>query len=148
MASKPTGRPNGRPTKYEGQKTIDRVKRFVELGATDVEIAQNLDVDEDTIYEWKNKHPEFSEALSKAKTIADSEVENALLKSAKGFSRKIQKFDQDGNLVDTLEELPPNPTSMIFWLKNRQRDRWRDKQDVEHSGVIETVNVNIIKKPV
>jgi len=42
------------------------------------------------------------------------------------------------------EELPPDPTSMIFYLKNRRPDRWRDKQEVEHKG---DLIVNINRKP-
>jgi hypothetical protein len=30
--------------------------------------------------------------------------------------------------------IPPDPTSMIFWLKNRRPESWRDKTEVEHSG--------------
>lgn len=28
-----------------------------------------------------------------------------------------------------VEHYPPDATSMIFWLKNRQPDKWRDKRD-------------------
>jgi len=37
-------------------------------------------------------------------------------------------------VVPTTKHYPPDATSAIFWLKNRQRDKWRDKQDVVHSG--------------
>ena len=32
-----------------------------------------------------------------------------------------------------VEHMPPDPTSMIFWLKNRDPARWRDAWQVEHS---------------
>jgi hypothetical protein len=32
-----------------------------------------------------------------------------------------------------VEHMPPDPTSMIFWLKNRDPERWRDVQQLEHS---------------
>lgn len=28
---------------------------------------------------------------------------------------------------------PPDTTAAIFWLKNRQPDKWRDKQDIDHT---------------
>ena len=31
--------------------------------------------------------------------------------------------------ADFIEHFPPDPTSMIFWLKNRQPDKWRDKRE-------------------
>lgn len=42
----------------------------------------------------------------------------------------------DGKVVETplIKHYPPDPTSMIFWLKNRQKDKWRDKQTTEHEG--------------
>ena len=58
-----------------------------------------------TFCDWKNKHPEFSEALKRSKEVADFEVENALFKKAK--------------MGDV--------TAQIFWLKNRQPRKWRDK---------------------
>lgn len=33
----------------------------------------------------------------------------------------------------------PDTTAGIFWLKNRRPDKWREKQELEHSG-----NVNIV----
>jgi hypothetical protein len=32
-----------------------------------------------------------------------------------------------------VEHMPPDSTSMIFWLKNRDPERWRDAWQVEHS---------------
>jgi hypothetical protein len=32
------------------------------------------------------------------------------------------------------EHVPPDVTAQIFWLKNRRRDEWRDKQEHEHTG--------------
>ena len=36
-------------------------------------------------------------------------------------------------VVDYIERYPPDTTAAIFWLKNRQRATWRDKQDVEQT---------------
>ncbi len=36
------------------------------------------------------------------------------------------------NITKVVEkQLPPDPTSMIFWLKNRRPEEWRDKTDVD-----------------
>lgn len=34
------------------------------------------------------------------------------------------------------KEVVPDTTAQIFWLKNRRPDKWRDRQQVEHSGEI------------
>jgi hypothetical protein len=36
--------------------------------------------------------------------------------------------------AEYVRHYPPDPTSMIFWLKNRQPQDWRDKQEHEHTG--------------
>ena len=49
----------------------------------------------------------------------------------------------DGEIVQTelIKYYPPDATSAIFWLKNRQPKKWRDKQETEHSGRIEVASL-------
>lgn len=135
----------GRPTKYKIEYN-NIAKSLASRGCKDIEIAEAFQVNEDTIHEWKKVYPDFSEFLKQGKEQFDSgEVENALLKSAMGFKRVVQKLDRDGIPIEILEEVPPHPTSLIFWLKNRQPVRWRDKQEVEHQGIQQPI-INIITK--
>lgn len=49
--------------------------------------------------------------------------------------------EEIGQMVVTKEvtkEVVPDTTAQIFWLKNRRPDKWRDKQDVQISGALET----------
>jgi len=58
-----------------------------------------------------------------------------------------KKCQEKAMLVVTKEitkEIPPDATSMIFWLKNRRSKEWRDKQEIEHSGEIETTNLKSV----
>jgi len=137
----------GRPTKYEGEKTVRQAYSIVsKLGATGPELAQALDVSIDTISEWQNKYPQFSAAIKDGRDYFDTiQIENALAARARGMRKKTITTDEDGNVVIKEEELPPDPTSMIFWLKNRNKDRWRDKTDVEHSGNVEVIS-NVFEK--
>lgn len=90
-------------------------------GLTDEQIAKNIGITATTLYEWKNRFPEISDALKKGKEVVDYQVENALLNKALGG--------------DT--------TAQIFWLKNRRPDKWRDKpaenknEDIEVKVVID-----------
>ena len=45
-------------------------------------------------------------------------------------------------MVEVERAIPPDTTAQIFWLKNRKREAWRDKQEVEHSGEM-TQKVNV-----
>ncbi|MNQ95572.1 hypothetical protein D3C85_1111360 [compost metagenome] len=40
---------------------------------------------------------------------------------------------------------PPDAGAAMNWLKNRQGKKWRDKQDIEHSGKIDTNKPDLSK---
>lgn len=128
----------GRPSKYD-PKFIEQAGKLCALGATDKDLADFFGVAESTLNKWKLDYPEFSESLKASKAEADARVERSLYERACGYSHPSEKiFNADGAAlrVDTIEHYPPDPTSMIFWLKNRQPSKWRDKQDHEHSGEV------------
>ena len=107
------------------------------LGATDKEIADFFGVCEATINNWKKEYPKFLESIKEGKEKADFQIAESLFQRAKGYSHPEEKiFNNNGEamVVQTTKHYPPDPTSMIFWLKNRRRDHWRDKQDHELSG--------------
>lgn len=105
------------------------------LGRTDAEIAEALGVGVRTLYSWKGAHQEFRQALKDAKAIADAEVVDSLFAKACGKAKrtvrkKRQVLDSHGNKVELIEETeetpPPDTTAIIYWLKNRQPELWRD----------------------
>lgn len=111
-------------------------------GLIDEQIAANIGITTTTLYDWKKKYSDFSDALKRGKESSDYEVENALFKSATGYEYEERKEVQE--VVDgvmrkrvevTRKQVPPNATSAIFWLKNRKPDKWRNKQEIEISKV-------------
>ncbi|HTN08855.1 hypothetical protein [Agriterribacter sp.] len=122
-----------RPTKYD-IKFNEQVERLAMLGATDKQIANFFEVAESTLNLWKQEYPEFSESLKRGKLLADTKVAASLFKKAVGFTRKAVKiFNANGKplVVPYTEFYPPDTTAQIFWLKNRQKEIWRDKQSIE-----------------
>ncbi|MCA8251777.1 terminase [Burkholderia sp. AU31624] len=99
------------PTKFKPE-FVELARNYCLLGATDVDLARFFGTTDRTIRTWKLQHPEFAEALEQAKEVADAEVVGALYTNA----------------------LAGNVTAQIFWLKNRQPAKWRDKVDHEHAG--------------
>ena len=101
-------------------------------------------VNEKTFNNWKHKHPEFLQSLKNGKEIADSQIAKSLFNRAKGYSCKATKFATfNGEITDReeyIENYPPDTTACIFWLKNRQPDKWRDKQDMN----IDAKGINIV----
>ncbi|ANK59826.1 hypothetical protein [Loigolactobacillus backii] len=61
-----------------------KIEGWARDGLTDEQIAQNIGIRRPTLYDWKNKHSDISNALKKGKEVVDRQVENALLKRALG----------------------------------------------------------------
>ena len=109
-------------------------------GLTDEQIAHNMSIARSTLNEWKKKFSDISDALKKNKEAADMEVENALYKRALGY-QYTEVTEESGVITKRVtKEVVPDVGAICFWLKNRQPDKWRDKQEVQHSGRIESAN--------
>lgn len=120
---------DGRPTKYE-TKFNKQAEKLCKLGATDKELADFFEVAESTLSLWKLEHPRFSESIKKGKETADAEVAEKLFKRATGYSHPdVDIKVVEGKIVTTklTKYYPPDTAAAIFWLKNRQRRKWRDK---------------------
>lgn len=106
--------------KYEEWLTKDGlilIEGWARDGLTDEQIAHNMGVGVRTLYEWKEKYPQIAQSLKKTKEVVDRQVENALFKKA----------------------CEGDTTAMIFWLKNRRPNDWRDKRETQLSGNVQTV---------
>lgn len=97
-----------------------RVQGWARDGLTDEQIAKNMGIATATLYEWKKRFPEISEALKETKDAADRAVENALYKAA----------------------CEGNTTAMIFWLKNRKPKEWREKPMEDAADRMITVRID------
>jgi hypothetical protein len=91
-----------------------------------------LDVSIRTIYLWRATKPEFAVALKVGKSEADERVERSLYNRAIGYTFNSEKvFQFQGQIVrtPTIEHVPPDTVAMIFWLKNRRPEQWREKNE-------------------
>ncbi len=103
-------------------------------GLTDEQLAEKIGINRATLYDWKKKYSNISDALKRGKEIVDIQVENALLKRAIGYDyteQKIEKSDKETKIIQTIKHIPGDTTAQIFWLKNRRPDKWRDKPMVD-----------------
>lgn len=136
--------PGGRPSSFKPEY-CEQAEKLCKLGATDAELGDFFGVDERTINNWKEAHPKFFQSIKAGKELADAEVADKLFKRATGYSHDAVKIVADAKTGDVVtvpytENYPPDTTAAIFWLKNRQKARWRDRQEVEHSVDDSTVN--------
>jgi len=142
------------------EEGLVRIQGWARDGLTDKDISHNMGIGCSTLREWKGKFPKITEALRIGKDSADRIVENALYKSACGYTQKIRKpvkikvvdYDpQTGRKIretetwQAVEEeifVQPQVVAQIFWLKNRKPDQWREKNDLTgapSNGVLESL---------
>ena len=131
--------------KYEYWLTPEgllKLEGWARDGLTDKQIAtEKIGVSERTFTDWKNKYSAISSVLKRGKEVIDRQVENALLKRALGYDyEEVSNKYENGVLTErkvTKKHVIPDTTAQIFWLKNRMPDKWRDKQNLEVSGLTE-----------
>ncbi|QES94394.1 terminase [Empedobacter brevis] len=135
MEKKRVGAPSLYKTEYNEQ-----ARKLCLLGATDAELGDFFNVTETTINNWKIDFPEFFESIKKGKEYADANVANKLYNRALGYEHEEDKIFNDQGvplIVPTIKHYPPDTAAAIFWLKNRQPAKWREKQEVEATLKIE-----------
>ena len=124
----------GRPTAFD-KAYVSVAKKLAEMGATDLDLSQAFGVDVRTIYRWKLEHPAFAEALTIGKDVADKMVENSLFKRAVGYTIDEQQIVTAGGVpvpVVLQKHYPPDVKAATFWLKNRKKEDWRERHEVDH----------------
>jgi hypothetical protein len=130
----------GRPTKYR-RHMIEQVENMAMLGLTQVQMAGMLGIGLKTLERWMKAYPRFRRAVKRGKAEYDGKVARSLFERATGYNHPDTKFmvvSQGKNVpaeiqaVEYTKHVPPDITAMIFWLKNRQPELWRDVHQVDH----------------
>lgn len=140
----------GKYAEWLTEEGLLKIEGWARDGLTHEQISQNMGIKRQTLYDWAKKYPYISDTLKRGKEVVDRQVENALFKRALGYKydevtresawdEKEQDFILKVSKVVT-KEVQPDTTAQIFWLKNRKPDKWRDKQNIEHTGSMEINN--------
>lgn len=130
-------------TEWLTREGLLKIEGWAKDGLIDEQIAKNMGVAYSTFKEWKKRFPDLSDVLKRSKEVADREVENALFESAKGFVYEEEAVTNTGEVVTVKKYSKPNVTAIIFWLKNRKRNEWRDKQEIEQEITQRTIEIKV-----
>ena len=103
----------GRPTKYTDDLG-DKLIRWMRNGYSLTAAAGKIGISRQTVYAWAEEKPAFSDALNEARAAAAAWWEDRAQDVAMG---------KEGNAA-----------MVIFGLKNRVADEWRDKQEHAHTS--------------
>jgi len=144
-----------------------------ELGANQKQLATLFGVGVNTISIWKRSYPAFKRAITTGVDEFDSrEVEGKLLQRAMGYEYEEIEVttveietsykDEDGKRIPikvpgkkikvTNRKVPAHPGCLMYWLNNRQPDRWQSVKKIEATGKFVTehrhdlhINLNRLK---
>jgi hypothetical protein len=109
----------GRPQFKIISKIIDKAHYLASRGLTEKQIATSIGCCQDTLIEKKKQYSELSEAIKKGKMNGIADITNALYEKA----------------------MSGNVTAMIFFLKNRDPENWKDKQEIDQTNKITVVKL-------
>lgn len=150
------------------QYGLEFIRKLAEDGFSDEEIAKRAHISMIEYDSWKRRFKKFRDAIEIGRKEADFSVVEAVYKRATGYNvstkktHKLKRVDfdpQTGKKVREYEELavaddedyiPPDLRAGIFWLKNRQPERWSEKgigYELSDSGIIELPAADTIDAP-
>lgn len=117
------------------------------LGATDKKIAEFFGVTEQTVNTWKQAHPSFLESMTAGKSQADALVAKALFKRATGYVGKktvTASFQGEiGDIKEVDDHVGPDTTAIMFWLRNRQPEIWRNNPEPQGEDMKDRKSFNL-----
>ena len=141
-----TGGRKGLYHEWISKEGLVKLEGYARDGKTDKQIAEMIGISTVTLYDWKNRFPNFANALKLGKEVVDRQVESALLQKALGNATSeeiLYSVDEYGNQIEErriVKKAAPDTASAIFWLKNRKSDVWKDRIQNEHNVQIEEIS--------
>lgn len=142
----------GRPSLYD-PSYCQIAEKLCQNGATEQELADYLGTSLGSLQRWKLLQDDFRFATRMGKATVDDRVERSLLERALGstwveeqpitlrevrinLDTKERVESQRVELVRVQRSAPPDTNAAFIWLRNRRGKDWKDKMEVEHSGVV------------
>jgi len=104
---------------------LDEIKEWIESGATNVEIAKQLDITQPSLYKYINEHEELEKIIQEGRTAKVKELTTALFDKAIGGKRVAkQEFELDEEtgemklVKEVYKNIPPSETAIMILLKH------------------------------
>lgn len=143
----------GRPKYVVSEADKKAVYELAKKGCNEIEIAKTLKISQKTFQRNKDQFsPLVKKGRAEGEAINTKDVENALLKIAKGYKyteETVEAIEKNGKVVQrhrkiVTKQLAPNVTADIFYLCNRARVKWQNVQKID-VGMGEGLNEAISK---
>lgn len=126
---------------WKKKEKLEQIAEWVMSGLSMKQVAEKIGISRKQLYEWKDKYSDIRDTLNKSMEVADNEVENALYKKCLGYKETVKEIrvDKDGKQQPAMVReiyIQPDVTAIKFWLANRQKDKWREKVEIEQEHAI------------
>lgn len=120
------------------------IRGWARDGLKDTQIAGKMGISSTTFYRWQNEHEEIREALKRGKAPVDVGLEDKAFDLGLGncvVTETVTEIftegvDADGKPIEKSRHirkverhLPPSVTMLIFLLKNRLPEKYREKRE-------------------
>lgn len=118
----------GRPNKYinDVKPRFDEILKWLKLGATEKEIAENLGVNQKVFCKYKKQYSELNDLIKKGRKQPVQAIKAALYKKAVGFEYTESKLieDSDGGWKKETykKQSLPDPTAAMMLLKHWDKE--------------------------
>ena len=118
----------GRPNKYETnvKPRFDEILEWLQVGATEKEIAENLGVNQKVFCRYKKQYSELNALIKKGRKEPVQAIKAALYNRAIGMkfteTKKIES-EKNGTTIETYTKYAlPDPTAAMMLLKHWDKD--------------------------
>lgn len=123
----------GRPNKYKShiEPKLEEIKKLCQT-MTEKQVAECMGVGYSTWCDYKNKYPEFSETVKKAKEALIHELKSVLIMKAKGYTytekKTVTRETKDGKVKHTevYEKYAQPDTGALHLLLKNIDENWRN----------------------
>lgn len=124
----------GRKSAYDTRikPRFSDILEWLQNGATEKQICDNLGISKDAFYKYKREKSEFNELIEKGRESLVIQLRGALVKKAFGFeyteSKTVISKDADGKTSERTEiykrQALPDVAALNLCLKNYDADNW------------------------
>lgn len=128
--------------KWDDERVLNVIYHLALLGATDIEVANTLNVSVSAITNWKRNNPDFLNAYNKGKLQADMKVVGAYFMNTQDRYVEVEEVHVYRGVVTKVKRqqfIQGDKWVQSQWLAKRRRGDWTDAQKIE----INHTNTNI-----
>ena len=125
------------------QESLDLLTQCSSKRMTVKEISKVLEISHSTFYKMYTDYPEFKYAYYKGIQSRVIDCINSLERMCTGYYIEEEKITSMGEKTIYKKYIQPNVNAIIFFLKNRDPENWRDKWEI---GVINGIFKLMVEK--